>query len=124
MQIGALIKAKGVLAPLFQEKLSPRLSYKLMKFISKIETEERFYNETMKEIINTYCEKDEEGNFIPADNGIKIKNGYSEECNKMITELDSLEIEPPNITFTIDELEEVKFSIQDMLVLSPFITEE
>lgn len=124
MQIGMLIKAKNALMSHFHEKMSPKLSYKLVKFLSIVETEERFFNEKMKEIIECYCEKDENGNFIPVDNGLKIKDGATEECNKAICELEAVEIEVPQFKFTLNELDELKFSMQDMLVLSAFIDEE
>ena len=123
MQIGTLIKTKNVLVQFFTEKLTPKLSYKLMKFISKIETEEKFFNEKMREIIDKYGEKDEKGKLIPMDNGIKLKDGTAFECNKEIAELESIEVEAPNITFTLDELSEIKLSVQDMFLLSEFIIE-
>ena len=124
MQIGTLIKTKNVLAPFFAEKLTPRFSYKLMKFISKIETEERFFNERMRDIINKYGERDENGNLIPLDNGIKIKDGTVLECNQEISELESVEVEAPDMKFTLDELAEIKLSVQDMFLLSEFIQED
>lgn len=124
MQIGKLIQVKRVLTPFFHEKLSAKLSYKLMKFVSKLETEENFYNGKMREIIDTYCEKDENGNFIPLDNGFKVKDGCILDCNKAISELDVLDVEAPEITFSVDELSEMKLSVSDMMALSHFITEE
>lgn len=123
MKIGKLIYIKGVFTPLCQEKLSPRLSYKLMKFISKIEIEEAFFNEKMKEIIDAYAEKGEDGNFIALDGGIKIKDECKIECNKALAELHAVEVEAPNITFTLDELSEVKLSVEDMMALDEFIKE-
>lgn len=124
MQIIKLIQAKNVLAPVFQEKLSPKLSYKLMKFLNKINVEERFYGEKMREIIAQYCEKDNDGKYIQTDVGLQIKNGCIDECNQAISELDLTEVDVPDIAFTIDELSEIKLSVNDMMALSPFITEE
>ena len=123
MKIGKLIYIKGIFTPLCKEKLSPKLSYKLMKFISKIETEETFFNKKMQEIIDTYGEKGKDGNFIALDNGIKIKDECKVECNKALMELHAVEVEAPNITFTLDELSEVKLSVEDMIVLDEFIKE-
>lgn len=124
IKVGKLIRAKGVLIPYFKAKLSPKLSYKLMKFINQIETEERFFNEKLKEIINLYGEKDDKGNLIPLDGGIKIKDDEREECNNALEELDSVEVEMPTVDFTLEELNEIKLSIEDMVALSDFIKDE
>lgn len=123
MKIGKLVYTKSVLAPLCKEKLSPRLSYKLMKFISKIEEDEAFFNEKMREIVDMYGEKDAEGNLVSLDGGIKIKEECRSECNKAVAELHAIDVEVPNITFTLDELSEVKLSVEDMMALDEFIKE-
>lgn len=124
MQIIKLIQAKQVLTPLFQEKISARLSYKLMKFVSQLEVEENFYNNKMTEIINTYCERDSNGNLVPIDNGFKIRDDCISDCNNAISELEKIDVDTPGITFTVSEFDEIKLSINDMRVLSYFITEE
>ena len=124
MQIGNLIRVKMVLVPFVKEKLSPKLSYKLMKFISKIETEERFFNEKVRDIINTYGERDENNELVSIDNRVKIMESAEADCNKAFSELDAVEVEVPSITFTLDELSEIKLSIEDMVALDAFIVEE
>ena len=123
MKIGKLVNAKGVLAPLCKEKLSPKLSYKLMKLINKIEEEATFFNTKMQEILDEYCEKDDNGEFVYLDGGIKIKEEHKAKCTQALTELHSIEVETPNIKFTIDELSEVKLSVEDMMALDEFIEE-
>lgn len=123
MIIVNLIKAKEVLEPLLQQKVSPKLSYKIMKFVSKIEVEETFYNSKLKEIINKYGLKDSNDEFVTSDGGIKIIDGLQEECKSALIELDSTEVENPNIKFTLDELSEIKLSAIDMFALDAFIDE-
>ena len=124
MTIVTLVKAKEVLAPLFQEKLSPKLSYKIMKFVSKIETEETFYNTKLKEIIDKYGAKDTDGRLVTSDGGVQIAEGMQEECKAALAELDAVDVSAPDIKFTLDELSEVKLSTIDMFMLADFITEE
>lgn len=124
MIIVNLIKAKEVLEPLLQQKVSPKLSYKIMKFVSKIEVEETFYNSKLKEIINKYGLKDSNDEFVTSDGGIKIIDGLQEECKSALIELDSTEVENPNIKFTLDELSEIKLSAIDMFALDAFIDEQ
>lgn len=124
MKIRTLITAKKAIVSFMQEKMSPKLSYKLMKFLSEIETEENFFNEKVREIINVYGEKDDSGELIVIDNKIKIQECSEEDCNRAFFELESVEVESPSIRFTIDELSELRLSIEDMIALNAFIVEE
>lgn len=124
MKISKLISAKDALLPLSKERVSPRLAYKLMKFLRKIEVEEQFYNMKMKEIIDMYGEKDEDGRFVFVGEGIKIIKDKIDECNKKIADLSETDVDSPDIYFSIDELCEVKMSAKDMLAMSDFIKED
>lgn len=124
MKISKLISAKDALLPLSKERVSPKLAYKLMKFLRKIEVEEQFYNMKMKEIIDMYGEKDEDGRFVFVGEGIKIIKDKIDECNKRIADLSETEVDAPDIYFSIDELDEVKMSAKDMLAMSDFIKED
>lgn len=124
MTIIKLVKTKEVLVPFLQQKLSPKLSYKIMKFVSKIETEETFYNVRLKDIIDKYGAKDANGKLITTDTGIQIEESQQEECKNALAELDAVEVEAPDIKFSLDELGEIKLSAIDMYMLSDFITED
>lgn len=124
MKISKLIAAKETMKPLCQERVSPKLAYKFMKFLSKIETEEQFYNTKMREIIETYGERDDKGGFVFVGEGIKIVKDKIDECNKKIADLSETEVDAPDIYFSIDELSEVKMSAKEILALSDFIKED
>lgn len=124
MKISKLIAAKDTMLPLCQERVSPKLAYKFMKFLSKIETEEQFYNTKMREIIETYGERDDKGGFVFVGEGIKIVKDKIDECNKKIEDLSETEVDAPDIYFSIDELSEVKMSAKEILALSDFIKED
>lgn len=123
MIIKQLIGAKRVIMSLIQEKLSPKLSYKLMKFVDKIEVEEKFYNKKCGELIEKYGERDEKNKLIYLETGVKIKKDKSLEFQAELDELDKVEVEKPDIVFTLDELGELKLSVADMYFLQDFIVE-
>lgn len=123
MKIKQLIEAKGVIMPLIQEKLSPKLSYKLMKFIKEIEVEEDFYTKKLNELVDKYGERDENNNLIYADNGVKIREDKMPDCNSELQEIGDVDVDTPSITFTLDELDSVKLSVSDMFFLQDFIVE-
>lgn len=123
MKIIELINAKRAIMAFTQEKLSPKLSYKLLKFINKIEYEENFYNKKISELIDKYGERDENNQLIHTDTEVKIQEDKMADCNLELKEIENVEVEPPDMKFTLDELSEVKLSVQDMFLLQDFIEE-
>lgn len=123
MKIKQLIEAKRVIMPLVQEKLSPRLSYKLMKFIKEIEVEEDFYNKKLNELVDKYGERDENDKLVYTDDGVKIREDKMSDCNAELQEIGDVDVDAPSITFTLDELDSVKLSVSDMFFLQDFIVE-
>lgn len=109
--------------PLIQEKLSPKLSYKLMKFVRKIDVEEDFYNKKINELVDKYGERDGENKLIHTDTGVKIQEDKISICNLELQEIEDVEVDTPDITFTLDELSEIKLSVRDMFFLQDFIAE-
>ena len=109
---------------LSDQQLPLRLSYKIAKGLNLISTELDFYKKQYTLCLKAYALQNSDGSFEMTDNGnIKIKPGSEEECLKRLQELDSMEFELSNFEFTLDELEGLNFTINDMKVLSPFIKE-
>ena len=124
MKVSKLIAAKEAIFPLCQERVSPKLAYKLMKFVNAIEVEEKFYHKKMKEIVSMYGEKNAEGHYVMIDNGVKIVDGKLEECHEAIELLSQTDVDAPDITFTLEELEEVKLSAKDIFALADFLVDK
>ena len=67
--------------------------YFMAKLNKRIEEERALYREQLQQILDKYAEKDEQGNFIPTENGgIKVIPETQAECQRAINELDSMEI--------------------------------
>lgn len=123
MKIIRIINAKEIFAPHFQEKLSPALSYKIYKLCKCAEQEEEFYNQKMREIITEYAERDENGGFININGQIKLVEATAPEAQQKVADLRAVDIEAPNVKFTLDELSEIKLSVQDIAAIDEFIEE-
>ena len=124
MKIQKVIKAKQVISEHIEEKITPKLGYKLLKLCKAIETEEEFFNKRMSKIVADYCKKNEDGTYVKNENGgIEIIEAEVENCNKAIDELYAVEVAMPDITFTIEELGELKLSVADLIYLEDFIKE-
>ena len=100
-------------------------AYKMVQISNACAEHFHFFEDKMKQIIGTYSEKDSNGNPILLDDNksIKIRSDSIEECQKQIFELSNLKVELPDKYFTLDELKDLKLSLDNMRVLMPFIKE-
>ena len=124
MNIITLINTAKIFDRYAQTKLSSKLAYKIMKFCKGVATEEEFYNTKRNEIIDAYAVKDENGQVAVSDDGIiQIVPDKIPEANAAMMELNSIEVEAPNIKFTLDELEGLELTVAEMFALDAFIEE-
>ena len=124
MNILTLINAEKIFAQVAQTKISSKLAYKIMKLCKSIAVEEEFYNTKRNEIIQAYAIKDENGQIVVSDTGMaSIVPDKINEANIAMQELNNIEVEAPNVKFTLAELDELKLSVADMFVLDSFIEE-
>lgn len=102
-----------------------KTAYKLSKLSAAVENEITFYQTKFREILNEYCLIDDNGNYVPTDDGqgFKIQPGKEIECNQAMADLHNLEIELPNIAFNIDEFDGLELRIQDLNGIMPFIVD-
>lgn len=107
-------------------KLPIKTSYKFARLANEVEKNVEFYQTSFRAILNEYGQKDDEGNLVPTEDGqgVKIQEGKIAECNAKVAELHDLDIELPDIRFTLDELENCLVTPQQMIQFLPFIDEE
>ena len=107
------------------QPLSIRLAYKLNKLNNRLNEEVEFYNAELYRALATYAQTDESGNFIPnaEGTGYLIKDGLIAECHQKINDLQNLEIEGLDITFTLDELENLTITPAELSCIDELITE-
>ena len=121
MKLYNLLQIRTTLNAHTKDTMSTMLAYKIMKFIKSTEAEETFYNEKMQEILLKYGAKDENGDYIKSEGGIKIIDGKVDDCHKEINELAETEVEIPAITFTIDELSQINLTVAELYTLDEII---
>lgn len=106
-------------------KLPLKVAYKLNKLKKAIEVEGEFYANKFQEIVNTYGQKDENGNikFSEDGNQILIKDGMVEECNKALNDLQELTVEVDNCNLTIDDFgDDIQCTPEELEALMPFLS--
>lgn len=100
-----------------------KTAHKLSKLSKAVEAEIGFYREKMAEIIERYGLKDENGQLVYANNGatIALVPETQEECQAKIVELETMEIELPDIKFSVEEFENTVLTVQELEPILPFI---
>ena len=106
-------------------KIPIKTAYKLSRLADAIEKEVNFYRTKFREILDEYCLLDDNGNYATTDDGTgyKIQPGKEAECNQAMEDLHALEIELPDITFSIDDFDGMELRIQDLNGIMPFIVD-
>lgn len=109
-----------------EQEMSVKLAYRLNQIEEICEKKANFYEIKMRDIITRYSEKDKDGNpvFLEDNKSVKINPEFIGECTEKIQELAELEIELPDISFTLENLEALKLSVSEVKALMPFIKEE
>ena len=100
-----------------------KTSYRLTLLSQEIDKHVSFYQENFRNILQGYGRKDENGNLIPTEDGqgIKLIEETMQEAYAKLTELRELEVELPDVKFSIEDFEKVELSPSEMLVIMPFI---
>jgi protein tyrosine/serine phosphatase len=119
----AIKNLTNIFSTIDQNKLSFRTKYKISKLLKATKDEEEFYNSKFIEIITSFCELDEQGNPIIKDNNYIIKKDCIEECGVKMNELNTLEVDLPDIKFTPEELERTSLTIDQIMLIVDFIEE-
>lgn len=107
------------------EKKGPiKTQYKFVKLKKIAEEEQKIQQDLIDENCMQFLEKDENGELVPHEQGgYKIQEDKIEDCNRVIGEIMETEIEINDITFTLDELEGLELSLNQIDVLMPVIEE-
>lgn len=117
------------LNPIYQkvkaQVLPVKTAYKFSKLFSVLDKEANFYSEELNKLIMEYAERDETGAPKTIDNGtgIQIQKEYIELVQTKCNELWNLDVDVPDVSFTLEELDKLELSIEEFDLLFPFITE-
>lgn len=107
-----------------KEKMPLKTAYKFNRLIDRLEEEVIFYNQKLDEAVKNYAELNEDGSPVFMDDTtVKIREDKVEECQKVMGELEDLDIEVNAILFELEELEHLSISIEEVNNLIPFIKE-
>ena len=133
--MGEILSLNGFIGKVQSIPMPMNGAYKLSKIQKDLAAELSFYREKFNEIIDKYgaknpdgslamtLQKDENGNDIPGTESIKIIDGMEAECNRVLDELQNVEVEFNNRELRLSDLGQIEMTIEDMRIISPFISE-
>ena len=121
--MGEAFQINEVFQFFIEQKLAFNLSYKIMKLLTSLENDIKFYNQKVQELLDNYAKKDEEGKYIENNGSISIQEDKFQEFQKAYQEIQECEIELPNIKFTMEELNNLEISPKEAYALKSIIEE-
>lgn len=112
----------GIYDRVKESKVPAKVAYKFNKLCLALNDDAEFYKTELNKIIQQYGEKHEDGTFVFLDEGsIKIRREVYDDARKEISNLDNLDVDAPDVKFTVDELDGLQLSIEDFNRMLPFI---
>lgn len=105
------------------QKLPFKIAYRLSLLASEIEKPINFYRQNYQKLLNEYGKKDEDGNFVPTSDGsgILLVEETAEEAQSKLHELTDLDIELPDIKFSIQDFDGIEITTEEAYIIMPFI---
>lgn len=121
--MGEAFQINEVFQSFIEQKLAFNLSYKIMKLLTSLENDIKFYNQKIQELLDNCAKKDEEGKYIENNGSISIQEDKFQDFQKEYQEIQECEIEIPNIKFTMEELNNLEISPKEAYILKSIIEE-
>lgn len=122
MKLYQVIALQELFKVIGNQKMSIKTTYKLSKLARRVEEEIAFYQEEFNKILNEYGKKIN-GDYVFSDDGssIIIIEGKEQECKQKISELQNLEIDLKDFSFSIDEFENLDITLAQFDLIYPLI---
>lgn len=114
MKLGQIAQAAPALAKLGEEKLTPRVLYRLDKLMQKLEKEIDFYNKQRDELVTSIGEHVKDAEYrIPAEK--------REEFEKRLREIDDIDVDGEVSPVVIPTSENITLTYNDFRLLRGFV---
>lgn len=115
-------KIKETINKMGDKKFDIQTQYKLLKIKRAAQEEEDLYQEQMMINCKKFFELDNNGQPVMSEKGgFKIKPDKISECNQFLNKMEKVLIQVPDIYFTIEELEKLDLTLEELDAFIPFI---
>lgn len=125
LKLKEMLDSISVLRELAQKQLKGRVAYRVAKLLKKVEEEFTLFNDSRQKVVDTYGERDENGNL--AINPETNEYVFSDENFKLVTdEINAILDNTVTINankLQLTDIEDLDFTPAEMVALTPFIEE-
>ena len=123
LKLGDIINFNVFYDTVKTQKLSFKTLYKLSTLAKSLDEKIVFYQEQLNNILRDCGELDADGNLIPTANGqgVKLKSGMQDQCINRLNELQNVEVEMPDISFSVEEFGDIELTLDVFNIISPFM---
>ena len=122
MKMYEILELSNLYNSISNVKLPLKTSYKFARLMKLVDGELNFYQTKFREIIEEYGVKENgEYKLTPDGQSIMIIPGKESECNVKLFELRNLDVPIEGIKFSIEELEGIDVSIQELACIMSLI---
>lgn len=117
-----LIKVNFVIEKIKSKIFDIYTQYNFLKLQDCIKKEMDIYIEQRSTLIKKYANYNENNEIIIKDDKtIEINPKYINECRLAFQQMEELEIQIPDIYFSLDELKDLELNFEELSLLKPFI---
>lgn len=118
LTINEIMNSVPVLEKISQVNINGVFAFKIARMIRELNKEIELFEKQRVEMIEKYCERDEEGQMVMIDESqVKIKEENIQKYNDELREILGTEVEINVETVPLDNLSEIKISPQDALFI-------
>ena len=104
------------------KKMPILITYKLAKLAHRAEEEITFYNQELNKIVQEYSLKENGQTVLSEDkSSIIIIPGKEEECSQKITDLQNIEVDLSDFSFSIEDFEQLDLTLSQFDLIFPLI---
>lgn len=120
-----ILNLNSIYTKIKNKSFSVKTTYRMSKLFSVVTKEAEYYSNELNELIGKYAERDENGGFIPAGkDGVQIKKECIDTVQSQLNDLLNLDVEVPDVQFSIEDLESGNLTVDEFNILMPFIKDE
>lgn len=125
MKMYEIIDFTNLYEKIKDDKMPLKTAYKFSRLMRYLEKEIGFYQTEFAKVLQTYGKKDSEGNLAISQDGesIEILSGKEVECNTKILELRNLDVTVEGFEFTLEELENLSLTLNEVSCMLSLIKE-
>lgn len=121
IHLNDILNSIPIFRTLSNQALPIKVAYQVARLIRELDAESTTFDESRRQIIEKYAEREDTGEYKQTDEGnIIIQPDKMEDCNREMTELLETTIEINAEPLNINEFVNVELTPAQMLSLEPF----